>query len=212
MSENNDSQDAGQAVAMSKSDSSPESGNSGAGSEASSQNADSKLDRPRRNFSGGRTNPRSGGGGGGGRDRNSGGGGGRDRNSGGPRNDRNRSAGPQAGGGSYYRNQEARGESQPGMNQDDAIEPQAPLTDQDIAEINLTDAERADLNSKNLKSKKIEELTGLAIKLKIENAAGMRRQDMVFEILKRAARLGDIFGNGVLEILPDGYGFLRSPD
>jgi transcription termination factor Rho len=210
MSENNDSQDAGQAIASSKSDSAPESGNTGAGSEASSQSADGKLDRPRRNFSGGRNNPRTSGGGG--RDRNSGGGGGRDRNSGGPRNDRSRNAGPQAGGGSYYRNQEARGESQPGMNQDDAIEPQAPLTDQDIAEINLTDAERADLNSKNLKSKKIEELTGLAIKLKIENAAGMRRQDMVFEILKRAARLGDIFGNGVLEILPDGYGFLRSPD
>jgi transcription termination factor Rho len=49
--------------------------------------------------------------------------------------------------------------------------------------------------------------------LKIENAAGMRRQDMVFEVLKRAARLGeDIYGSGVLEILPDGYGFLRSPD
>jgi transcription termination factor Rho len=50
------------------------------------------------------------------------------------------------------------------------------------------------------------------MKLRIENAAGMRRQDMVFEILKRAARLGDIYGSGVLEILPDGYGFLRSPD
>ena len=40
-------------------------------------------------------------------------------------------------------------------------------------------------------------------KLKIENAAGMRRQDMVFELLKRAAHLGeDVFGGGVLEILP----------
>ena len=35
---------------------------------------------------------------------------------------------------------------------------------------------------------------------------------LVFEVLKRAARFGDIFGNGVLEILPDSYGFLRSPD
>jgi len=87
-----------------------------------------------------------------------------------------------------------------------------PISDEDLSDINLTDAERADLNSKNLKSKKIEELTALATKLKIENAAGLRRQDMVFEILKRAAKLGDIFGNGVLEILPDGYGFLRSPD
>ena len=242
MSENNDSQEAGQAVAIarSKSDSaaSPpnqpgnqsgnqtnssssgqaESGNSGAGSEASSQgSAEAKQDRPRRNF--GRNNARSNGGGGGGRERNSGGGQNKYRDSNGSarndRGDRNRGGGgAQAGGGSYYRNErpEARGEGQPTMNQDDILEPQAPLTEQDLAEINLTDAERADLNSKNLKSKKIEELTGLAIKLKIENAAGMRRQDMVFEILKRAARLGDIFGNGVLEILPDGYGFLRSPD
>ncbi len=83
----------------------------------------------------------------------------------------------------------------------------------DLAEINLTDAEKSELNSKDLKSKNIGDLTTLALKLKIENAAGMRRQDMVFEILKRAARLGeDIYGSGVLEILPDGYGFLRSPD
>ncbi len=82
----------------------------------------------------------------------------------------------------------------------------------DLSDINLTEEERRDLNSKFLKSKDIRELTALALKLKIENAAGLRRQDMVFEILKRAAQLGDIFGNGVLEILPDGYGFLRSPD
>ncbi|MGE0762888.1 MAG: transcription termination factor Rho [Bdellovibrionales bacterium] len=68
------------------------------------------------------------------------------------------------------------------------------------------------MTSKNLRSKDIRELTVFASKLKIENAAGMRRQDMVFEILKRASQLGDIFGDGVLEILPDGYGFLRSPD
>lgn len=84
--------------------------------------------------------------------------------------------------------------------------------DLDLTSINLTDEEKSWLNSKDLKSKNIQQLTDLAIKLKIENAAGMRRQDMVFEILKRAAKLGDIFGSGVLEILPDGYGFLRSPD
>lgn len=78
--------------------------------------------------------------------------------------------------------------------------------------ITLTDEERRELNSKDLKSKNIAELTALAGKLGIEHAAGMRRQDMVFEILKRAARFGDIYGSGVLEILPDGYGFLRSPD
>ena len=85
--------------------------------------------------------------------------------------------------------------------------------DVDLSDILLTDEEKSWLSSKDLKTKNIQELTALAVKMKIENAAGMRRQDMIFEILKRAARLNvDIFGAGVLEILPDGYGFLRSPD
>lgn len=87
------------------------------------------------------------------------------------------------------------------------------INEVDLADIQLTEEEKSWLSSKDLKSKSITQLTDLALKLKIENAAGMRRQDMIFEILKRAARLGvDIYGSGVLEILPDGYGFLRSPD
>ena len=82
----------------------------------------------------------------------------------------------------------------------------------DLSDINLTEQERKDLDFKNLRSKDIREVMTLAHKLKIENPAGMKRQDMVFEILKRAAQLEDIYGGGVLEILPDGYGFLRSPD
>ncbi len=82
----------------------------------------------------------------------------------------------------------------------------------DLADINLNEEEKTWLSSKDLKSKNITQLAELAVKLRIENAAGLRRQDLVFEILKRAARLGDIYGSGVLEILPDGYGFLRSPD
>ena len=94
---------------------------------------------------------------------------------------------------------------------DDSRESQ--VTEADLADIQLTEEEKSWLNSKDLKSKNITQLTELATKLKIENAAGLRRQDMIFEILKRAARLGvDIYGSGVLEILPDGYGFLRSPD
>jgi transcription termination factor Rho len=89
----------------------------------------------------------------------------------------------------------------------------APVVDFDPTDIILSDEEKSWLNSKDLKIKNIQTVTELAIKLKIENAAGMRRQDMIFEILKRAAKLGvDIYGSGVLEILPDGYGFLRSPD
>jgi transcription termination factor Rho len=82
----------------------------------------------------------------------------------------------------------------------------------DMTDINLTEEEKSWLSSKDLKSKNITQLTELSSKLKIENGAGLRRQDLVFEILKRAGRLGDIYGSGVLEILPDGYGFLRSPD
>lgn len=87
-----------------------------------------------------------------------------------------------------------------------------PETDVDLTDINLSEEEKTWLSSKDLKSKNIQQLTDLATKVKIENAAGLRRQDLVFEILKRAAKLGDIYGSGVLEILPDGYGFLRSPD
>ena len=84
--------------------------------------------------------------------------------------------------------------------------------DFDLSEVNLTDEQKSWLSSKDLKSKNITQLAELAVILKIENAAGLRRQDLVFEILKRSARIGDIHGSGVLEILPDGYGFLRSPD
>lgn len=78
--------------------------------------------------------------------------------------------------------------------------------------VELSDEEKADLSSKNLKSKPIEALVVLALKLKVENASGMRRQDLVFEILRRAGKFVDIYGDGCLEILQDGYGFLRSPD
>lgn len=99
--------------------------------------------------------------------------------------------------------------------QEDGVSPevlQADTADIDLSDINLTEEEKSWLSSKDLKSKNITQLTELGSKVKIENAAGLRRQDLVFEILKRAAKLGDIYGSGVLEILPDGYGFLRSPD
>jgi transcription termination factor Rho len=118
------------------------------------------------------------------------------------RNDRN-------GGGQNQNRQNFGGHGRP----DDSEMPEhLPDTDIDLTDINLSEEEKTWLNSKDLKSKNITQLTELAMKLKIENAAGLRRQDMVFEILKRAAKLGDIFGSGCLEILPDGYGFLRSPD
>ncbi len=97
--------------------------------------------------------------------------------------------------------------------QDDMVPPVMGASEPiDLSDVELTDEEKAALSSKGLKTKKIEEVLQLATKLKIENAAGLRRQELVFETLKRAAQLVDVFGDGVLEILPDGYGFLRKPD
>lgn len=96
---------------------------------------------------------------------------------------------------------------------DDSLPPVAGASEPvDLSDVELTDEEKAALSSKGLKTKKIEEVIALATKMKIENAAGLRRQELVFETLKRAAQLIDVFGDGVLEILPDGYGFLRKPD
>ncbi len=64
-----------------------------------------------------------------------------------------------------------------------------------------------------LKSIPITELVELANTLEIENPQRMRKQELMFAILKRKAKTGDtIFGDGVLEVLPDGFGFLRSPE
>jgi len=69
------------------------------------------------------------------------------------------------------------------------------------------------MNLKELKEKKIGDLTAIARDLKLEGAAAMRKQDLIFAILTATAeKKGAIFGEGVLEILPDGFGFLRAPD
>ncbi|HBT82001.1 MAG TPA: transcription termination factor Rho [Desulfuromonas sp.] len=69
------------------------------------------------------------------------------------------------------------------------------------------------MNLKELKDKKIIDLTAIGRELKVEGASGMRKQDLIFAILNATAeKNGAIFGEGVLEILPDGFGFLRAPD
>ena len=69
------------------------------------------------------------------------------------------------------------------------------------------------MNVVELKDKKISELTQMATKFKIEGAAGMRKQELVFALLQaQIEKNGMIFGEGTLEILPDGFGFLRAPD
>ena len=69
------------------------------------------------------------------------------------------------------------------------------------------------MNIKELKKKKISELNKIAKELNVEGASGMRKQELIFAILQaQTEKNGLIFGEGVLEILPDGFGFLRAPD
>jgi transcription termination factor Rho len=64
-----------------------------------------------------------------------------------------------------------------------------------------------------LKAQHVSQLIAMATGLEIENANRLRKQELMFAILKRMAKTGEsIFGDGVLEVLPDGFGFLRSPE
>jgi transcription termination factor Rho len=74
-------------------------------------------------------------------------------------------------------------------------------------------ASRQSMNLTQLKLKPVSELVEIATKMGLENLARSRKQDIIFSILKAHARSGeDIYGDGVLEILQDGFGFLRSSD
>lgn len=69
------------------------------------------------------------------------------------------------------------------------------------------------LNLPSLKGKKISELALIGKNFNIDGAANMRRQELIFAILQaQTEKNGYIFGEGVLETLPDGFGFLRAPD
>ena len=82
----------------------------------------------------------------------------------------------------------------------------------DLSDVHLSEQEKKDLENQNLRAIDIPTLNKWAQKFKLENPGGMRRQEIVFEILKRAGKLTEnTQGFGVLEILPDNYGFLRSP-
>jgi len=73
--------------------------------------------------------------------------------------------------------------------------------------------QRASLNIAVLKDMGIQALTQIGKDLNVEGATGMRKQDLIFQILKaQTEQSGFIFSEGVLELLPDGFGFLRAPD
>ena len=74
-------------------------------------------------------------------------------------------------------------------------------------------AQEGRLDLTQLKEMTINELCGVAKSVTVENPTGMRRQDLIFRILQRQTeREGLIFGEGVLEVLPEGFGFLRAPE
>jgi transcription termination factor Rho len=69
------------------------------------------------------------------------------------------------------------------------------------------------MNLKELKMKKIGELTQQAKEAGVDGASNMRKQELIFALLQKQTESdGSIYGEGVLEILPDGFGFLRAPD
>jgi len=74
------------------------------------------------------------------------------------------------------------------------------------------DKEFSAMNIVELKEMTISELSGVAKKLHVNGTSGLRKQELIFRILEaQTEKSGLIFGEGVLEILPDGFGFLRSP-
>ena len=143
-----------------------------------------------------RGNRQGGGGGSGGSGGGSGGGGNRGNRP--PRGDRGER------GGRHRRNPMNEGLPQDDFpdNDDVAIISQAELA-----------ASRLSMNLTTLKLKPIGELIDIAQRMGLEHVARARKQDIIFEILKAHARTGEaIYGEGVLEILQDGFGFLRSAD
>jgi transcription termination factor Rho len=69
------------------------------------------------------------------------------------------------------------------------------------------------MNVNELQSMKVKDLTEVAKDLKIESISGLNKKELVVQILKAEAKKDDkLYSRGILEVLPDGYGFLRSPD
>ena len=69
------------------------------------------------------------------------------------------------------------------------------------------------MNLTEMKAKPINELVDIAESLGIEDVGRLKKQEIIFRIFKQQAKEGvDIYGGGVLEILNDGFGFLRSPE
>jgi transcription termination factor Rho len=95
----------------------------------------------------------------------------------------------------------------------DYLPSDAELAEEEASLADLPDDGTESVVVRELKAKSVPELTSLAEDMEVENAAGLRKQELFFAILKKqTANRGKIFAEGVLEILQDGFGFLRAPD
>ena len=124
------------------------------------------------------------------------------------RNRRGRGRRPRSGGGSGGSGGRKSGGSAP---RKDYLPSDADLAEE---EAEMTEDEGAErVYVRDLKQLSAQELTARAEDMNVENASGMRKQDLLFAILKaQTEKKGRIFAEGVLEILQDGFGFLRAPD
>jgi len=110
-----------------------------------------------------------------------------------------------------------RGRGRRGNGARDPRKPRPPeFPDDDFLDEDMIDDEEDSgdrMYVSEIKAKSMPDLTALAESLNVENAAGLRKQDLIFQILKaQTANQGKIYAEGVLETLPDGFGFLRAPD
>jgi transcription termination factor Rho len=91
--------------------------------------------------------------------------------------------------------------------------PPQPDVAAEVAELATQEGKKPGLNITDLKDMTIQHLTQVAKDLDVPGATGMRKQELIFQILKaQTEQSGFIFSEGVLEVLPDGFGFLRAPD
>jgi transcription termination factor Rho len=105
----------------------------------------------------------------------------------------------------------------PARTANDSTTPEAPVTPetpQDPAKAAPPPRRAGEgLNITDLKDMSIQKLTQIAKDMSVTGATGMRKQELIFQILKaQTEQSGFIFSEGVLEVLPDGFGFLRAPD
>jgi len=91
--------------------------------------------------------------------------------------------------------------------------PEPPPAEAPAPEAAKPQGRKEGLNIAELKEMSIQKLTQVAKELNVAGATGMRKQELIFQILKaQTEQSGFIFSEGVLEVLPDGFGFLRAPD